>query len=156
MGYTTEFDGKVEIVPPLNEAEIQFLKKFSGTRRMLREKGPYYVDGGGFAGQDHEPDIFDYNEPPDGQPSLWCQWVPAEDGNFIEWDGNEKFYCAKEWMEYIIDHFLKPECIAREQLPFLQANHVVNGVIIAQGEDDDDRWALFVLDNAVTTINYGR
>jgi hypothetical protein len=66
MGYTTYFDGAVEIDPPLNDEEIEFLTKFAETRRMDRTKGPYYVDGGGFMGQKNEPDIINFNRPPTG------------------------------------------------------------------------------------------
>lgn len=151
MGYTTEFVGEVDIVPPLNQEEIDFLNKFSTTRRMKRKNGPYFVDGSGFAEQGNDADVEEYNSPPDGQPGLWCQWVPTDGGNTIEWDGGEKFYHAAEWMEYIIDHFLKPGAVAASELPFLQANHVCNGRIEAQGDDRDDRWLLKVINNVVTT-----
>ena len=149
MGYTTDFDGEVSIDPPLNAEEISFLRKFNNTRRMAREKGPYYVDGSGMCGQDRESDITDYNSPPRGQPGLWCQWIPSDDGTIIVWDGGEKFYNAEEWMEYIIDHFLAPNAKAKKQLPFLQANHTVNGTIHAQGEERGDIWAIVVTDNIV-------
>lgn len=149
MGYTTDFSGSIAVDPPLNAQEIQFLRKFSETRRMDRTKGPYFVDGSGFMGQDHEADIASYNSPPPGQPGLWCQWVPTEDGTAIEWNGAEKFYDSAEWMEYLIDHFLKPGCVAKDALPFLQANHVCNGAIKAQGEDMEDRWKLIVKANHV-------
>jgi hypothetical protein len=151
MGYTTDFSGAVSIEPPLNAAEIEFLTKFAETRRMARTKGPYFVDGGGDYGQAREDDVTDYNRPPAGQPGLWCQWVPSEDGTTIAHDGGEKFYDSPEWMTYLIDHFLKPGAIA--DLPFLQKNHIVNGVIKAQGEDMDDRWKLVVTDNKVTVVN---
>jgi hypothetical protein len=151
MGYTTDFEGQVDISPPLNAEEREFLTKFSDTRRMNRQKGPYFVDATGFAGQDPMPDILNYNSPPEGQPGLWCQWTPTEDGSALEWDGGEKFYESAEWMRYLIDHFLKPGAIAKSHLPFLQTNHTVNGVIRAQGEDADDRWELVVENNRVTT-----
>lgn len=150
MGYTTEFSGSVRVEPPLNEAEIEFLNKFSDTRRMNRRKGPYYVDNAGMCGQDREPDIIDYNSPDPSQPGLWCQWVPTEDGTEIEWNGSEKFYDSPEWMQYLIDHFLRPGCKAASQLPFLQANHTVNGEIDAEGEESGDIWRLVVTDNKVT------
>jgi hypothetical protein len=133
MGYTTEFSGRVEVIPPLDKEEIEFLTKFSRTRRMARRKGPYFVDGAGFAGQSHEADVTDYNEPPAGQPSLWCQWIPTEDGAFIQWDGGEKFYGSSDWMKYIIEHFLKPDAIGRGELRFLKP-HICNGEIEASGE----------------------
>lgn len=150
MGYTTDFDGQITVEPPLNAEEAHYLNLFAGTRRMKRGNGPYYVLGTGDFGQGSDPDIQSYNEPPEGQPGLWCQWVPTEDGTAIEWDGNEKFYHAAEWMQYLIDHFLKAGALAAEALPFLQANHVCNGEIYAQGEDPSDRWNLVVKDNVVS------
>lgn len=153
MGYTTEFFGSVLIEPPLNTYEINYLKKFSATRRMLRTLGPYYVDGSGFVGQGHDPDIVDYNRPPEGQPGLWCKWIPTDDGTAIVWDGREKFYDSPEWMQYLIDHFLRPVARAKhyddtqfEQFTF---DHVLNGTIYAEGEDRNDVWDLIVENNTV-------
>lgn len=158
MGYTTEFYGEVTVTPPLNEAERTYLRRFSETRRMFRANGPYYLGTGQF-GQDEEPDVWDYNRPPAGQPGLWCQWVPTADGTGIEWDGGEKFYDAPEWMAYIIDHFLRGHAVAstrtadhdHRQFAEFTFDHHVNGMIEAQGEDPDDRWRLVVTDNVVTT-----
>lgn len=154
MGYHTEFDGSISITPPLNAAEIEYLNKFADTRRMHRKTaGPYFVKAEGFSGQDfNNADIIDPNTPPPGQPGLWCQWIPNEDGTAIEWDGGEKFYYSQEWMAYLINHFLQPGAIAKEALPFLQANHVLNGEILAQGEDIRDRWKLVVTNNVVMRV----
>ena len=153
MGYTTDFDGQVNVVPPLNQQEIHFLTKFSESRRMDREKGPYYLGTGDF-GQDRENDIRNYNRPPEGQPGLWCNWQPTSDGSAIEWSGAEKFYSSMEWMQYLIDHFIGSNPIAKqlhpEEFSFLQS-HTLNGEIGAQGEDRTDKWTLIVTDNIVTT-----
>lgn len=151
MGYTTEFDGHVNIVPPLNEWERDFLTKFAETRRMDRDQGPYYVDDPEPYGQGHEG-VRDWNRPPQGQPGLWCQWTPDEPSVLV-WDGAEKFYNAEEWMAYIIDHFLRPGAHAQGQPGFEEFtfDHTVNGEILASGEDSDDHWKLVVSDNAVTT-----
>lgn len=155
MGYTTDFSGEIKVEPPLNEHERTYLQKFAETRRMHRERGPYYVGAGGFMGQSHDSDVRDYNSPPPGQPGLWCQWVPSRDGEFIEWDGGEKFYSSEEWMAYIIDHFLKPGAAASKsgdtQFDGFTFDHVCNGVINAQGEDSEDVWRLVVHNNKVTT-----
>ncbi len=164
MGYTTDFDGSVSVTPPLNLHEVVYLRKFAETRRMLRDHGPYFVDGSGFCGQGDDPDIRDHNAPPSGQPSLWCNWHPTEDGTAIEWDGSEKFYDSEEWMAYLIDTFLKPGAALQEEMTdkvpgrdYLEAfahftfDHVVSGTIEAQGEDADDRWRLVVTENVVTT-----
>ena len=161
MGYTTDFHGTVSIDPPLNEHEVEFLRDFAQTRRMTRAAGPYYVGGDD---DRNSGDIYDFNRPPDGQPGLWCQWVPDLTGQFLEWDGGEKFYHAAEWMKYLIDHFIKPGAEAQElikglpdkvqvQFAYFTFDHVVNGTIEAQGEDADDRWALIVKDNVVYTAD---
>lgn len=155
MGYTTTFNGSVSITPPLNEEEIEFLDKFNRSRRMNRKNGPYFVDGNGDFGEDHDSDIIDFNGPPPGQPGLWCQWITNHDGTGLEWDEGEKFYNAAEWMQYIITHFLAPNAVAKSELPFLQANHTVNGEIDAEGESQGDMWKLVVTDNVVT-VKQGR
>lgn len=148
MGYTTDFTGTIEVTPPMGPELVTFLTKFNETRRMHREKGPDYVDGTGFMGQDHEGDVIDYNHPPAGQPGLWCRWTPTPGGTGIEWDGGEKFYHAGEWMKYIINRYIAPK------------GHVCNGEIMAQGEDYDDRWILIVNNNEVFVapgeISYGQ
>lgn len=152
MGYTTEFTGYVIVSPPLNPAEVAYLYKFSGTRRMARKLGPYFVDGNGPFGQHHDDDVVSYNAPPEGQPGLWCKWEPTRDGTAIAWNGAEKFYAADAWMAYLIDHFLQPRGKAQGQPGFedFTFDHVVNGEIKAQGEDPDDTWTLHVTSNAVT------
>ena len=152
MGYTTKFTRKIKIDPPLNKQEREFLIKFSETRRMNRTKGPYYVDGSGDYGQAHENDVINHNHPPDGQPGLWCSWIPSGKGDAIKWDGVEKFYKADKWMEYIINHFIGQNPKAKSELPFLEG-HKCNGVIRAYGEESYDRWLLFVSDNVVTTMD---
>lgn len=160
MGYTTEFYGEVNVDPPLNGDEISYLRKFAETRRMNRTKGPYFVDGAEFMGQAHEEDILDYNSPPPGQPGLWCQWVPTDDGRSIVWDQGEKFYDADAWMVYLINHFLKVGAHASiamhdfniniQYFKNFQFNHVLNGEFEAIGEESDDRWLLVVTNNIVT------
>lgn len=149
MGYTTDFSGDVAVVPPLNEAECAYLTKFAETRHMTRTKGPYYLGG-----PRDEADVTDGNTPAPGQPELWCNWVPTEDGAAIEWSGAEKFYGATEWMRYLINHFLKPGAVAStsgdKQFAGFTFDHVVNGAIDAYGEDPNDRWRLRVKDNDVT------
>ena len=149
MGYQTEFSGVINVDPPLSAEEIDYLNKFATTRRMDRANGPYFVGGSGFCGQGIDSDVISHNNPCSGQPGLWCQWVPTEDGKGIEWDGNEKFYDSVEWMQYIIDHFIGEAPLAKSELPFLKS-HTLKGEISAQGEDNEDTWFLIVKDNKVT------
>jgi hypothetical protein len=162
VGYTTTFTGSVAVTPPLNEHEIAYLRRFESTRRMDRDRGPYYC-GTGYAGQDIEPDVRDPNQPCSDQPGTWCHWTPTADGSAIEWDGGEKFYDAPKWMAYLIQTFLAPHARLSEELSAPVAgwyyapefehftfDHVLNGVIDAEGEDGDDVWQLLVTEGVVT------
>lgn len=165
MGYTTDFEGSVTIEPPLNKHEVSFLEDLNQSRRMNRTRGPLFVKGsdGTFgAGQGHDGDIINYNDPDPDQPGLWCQWMPLEDGSGIEWDGGEKFYNSAEWMAYLVKNLLAPSAVSYiaahadedERLRFFTCDHVVNGTIQAQGEDNEDRWDLVVTDNKTTVVGY--
>lgn len=156
MGYTTDFKGKIKVTPKLNQEEIDYLNKFSETRRMECDQGPYYVDRGGFMGQDDDQGkVKDYNRPPLCQPGLWCQWVPTECGEYIEWNETEKFYYSVEWMEYLIAHFIGPSPIAISELSFLKG-HTLAGKIKAQGESHDDTWTLVVEDSQVSIVDLSK
>lgn len=152
MGYSTEYTGTVTVNPPLGPVEIAYLNAFSETRRMQRSNGPYFVEGSGPFGQGRDGDVLDSNAPAAGQPGLWCNWVPTEDGSGIEWNGVEKFYYGREWMQYLIDHFLKAGGEAKGQPGFegFTFDHVLNGVLDAQGDESDDAWQLTVADNLVS------
>lgn len=149
MGYSTDFTGDFTVTPTLSISDRDFLKKFSSTRRMKRNVGPeygvegeFYVNGKGWYGQDHENNVVDSNTPPATQPGLWCQWIPTEDGNHIEWDGGEKFYNYVEWIKYLIEKILEPR------------GYKLNGTVEWQGEDSDD-FGKIVIENNVVRIGIG-
>ncbi|WP_019925928.1 hypothetical protein [Nocardia sp. BMG111209] len=151
MGYSTRFEGSVSVTPPLNRHERTYLRKFAGTRRTDRTRGPYFVGGSNIHGRGDDSDVLDQDRPPAGQPSLWCGWIPARDGSALAWDGIEKFHDADVWMRYLIDHFLRPGAHAQGRNGFgrFTFDHVIDGTIHAQGEDPDDIWDLIVTNNAV-------
>lgn len=174
MGYQTEFEGRIEIEPPLNPHEIAYLKRFNESRRMDREQGPYYCGTGPY-GQDVEADVRNQNRPDSSQPGLWCNWAPTEDGTALEWDGAEKFYDSEEWMRYIVETFLMPGCNIQGEMADLSINdslypgryyapefehftfdHVLTGTINAQGEELDDTWDLVVSNNFVKSVDRSR
>lgn len=160
MGYTTEFRGRVEIAPPLTAAQILYVNKFCNTRRMKRDakkaaempdplriavnlpigdEAGFFVGGLGYAGQDRDPSILNYNEPPKGQPGLWCQWEITDDGRYLQWNGAEKFYNYVEWMAYLIDHVFKSwRC-------------VLTGRIEWQGEEEGDTGVIVLKENVVSS-----
>jgi len=144
MGYTTDFSGKFDLNKQLSPKMAQYLKLFNETRRMQRNtdevfgvEGEFFVFGGGSFGQDHEPNIVNFNEPPSTQPSLWCQWTPTNDLMGIEWDNGEKFYSYTEWLVYLIHKVLAPN------------GYVLNGVVEYSGEEMGDVGEIVVVDNRV-------
>lgn len=161
MGYTTEFAGQFDLDKPLTEAHRTYLRQFNETRRMRRNpsltrkrpdpvreaaglpegpEGAYFVGEDGFAGQDRGFDVLDGNRAPQGQPGLWCQWTPNEDGTAIVWDGGEKFYDYVKWLKYLIHHFLRPW------------GYTLNGQVAWHGEDHGDRGVIHVRDNEVRAM----
>jgi len=161
MGYTTNFEGKFDLDHTLKPEHRAYLARFQETRRMKRREalaaervdglreavglpigreGGYFVGEAGRGGPNSGPDVVNPNRPPTGQPGLWCQWAPDELGTAIEWDGGEKFYYYVEWLEYLIAHFLGPW------------GYVLNGEVAYQGEEDDDRGTIEVIDNVVTKV----
>ena len=82
----------------------------------------------------------DSNKPPTGQPGLWCQWTPNDDGTAIVWDGGEKFYDYVAWLEYLVKNFLKPW------------GYVLNGTVNWSGEDQGDVGKIVAKDNKVSKV----
>lgn len=125
MTHNTKFTGRFYFNQKVDSYTRELLEGLSKTRRMKRDirklsshlmirldeaiqkygiEGQLYFDLRDY-GQYFDNSIMDYNQPPKGQPSLWCQWELRSDsnGDYLEWDGNDKFYCYIEWIQYIID-----------------------------------------------------
>jgi hypothetical protein len=164
MGYSTDFEGRFTVTPPLSEAQRAYLTAFSETRRMARDDRktearpdplreavglPVGLGGGYFVGEtvpswpDRSDDVTNYNDPPSGQPGLWCQWVPNRDGTAILWNEGEKFYNYIGWLEYLIEHFIKPW------------GRRLDGEVSWEGEERGDL-GIIVVDGNKVTIKYGR
>lgn len=161
MGYTTEFEGSLRVMPALTPAHAAYLLKFAETRRMKRRAevtairpdptrdaaglpvgydGAYFVGATAQFGQENTPDIVDGGVPPHNQPSLWCQWIPNSTGTAILWNGAEKFYEYERWLEYLIRNFLQPW------------GYTLDGEIEFQGEDLEDFGRIRVASNAVRVV----
>ena len=162
MGYHTNFSGSFSITPALKPEHIAYLQAFNTSRRMKRDAvkaesftdpvrlaaglpiGPeagYYV---GAAEEDHgqvrDSAVIDYNSAPAGQPGLWCQWTVSDDGTELLWDDGEKFYDYTEWLEYLVQHFLKPW------------GYTVNGEVEWEGESGDDLGIIYAKDNRIQAV----
>lgn len=157
MGYTTKFNGNFHLNTRLFDAQALYLLEFAKTRRVKRDVAvlqdvpdparvavglPLGTEGSYFANHRHEfseTAILDYNRPPAGQPGLWCHWVPTADAWGIQWDDGEKFYRYIEWLQYMIDHFLKPW------------GYLLSGAVSWRGEDPADTGQIRVVDNQIVS-----
>ena len=185
MGYTTDFEGSFKLSRKTTETEFNYINMISETRRMKRDvnklmeihkgefghptrtenpygnEGEFFVGGKGWAGQDADESVTDFNTPPgqpdfkvgsdfteswkesqrriksgECQPSLWCQWI-LTDKEELQWDGSEKFYNYVEWLKYLINNFFEEWGIK------------LNGEVTWIGEDSNDRGKIVVEDNKV-------
>jgi hypothetical protein len=111
MGSSTFFNGRFTLNKPLKDDLYKELINFNHTRH---------------------PDIMSYG--------LWCQWIPTDDKTTIVHDGGEKFYNYVEWLEYLIQHFLKPN------------GYILNGEVEGQGETMGDYFKIICRNNLVKKI----
>jgi hypothetical protein len=154
MGYTTDFFGRFDLDKPLSKDQAAYLVRFNETRHLqinveefldaddplrqavglpLGTEGEYFMGG----------DLHGNGDlPPSTQPGLYCKWRPTDDGEGIEWDEAEKFYDYTEWLEYIINHFLKVW------------GYTLNGEVEWRGEDYDDVGKIYVKDNVVKILSW--
>ena len=151
MGYTTNFTGHLNFNKKPTNALKEYINNFSKSRRMKRDinkikeldanwqnncfKGKLGIEGDYYIGKD-ENSVVDINCPPGNQPGLWCDWIINDDDKLV-WNGVEKFYNYKEWLEYLIFHFLERD------------GYILNGEIEFQGEYEEDHGFIVVKDNYV-------
>ena len=99
MGYTTDFQGRFECHPPLDQDQVNYLQAFNNTRRMARNPdlldqdplreavglpagrfGDFYVAGTGSFGHSQLVAIMGVLPCPEGVPPIGRLW-------------RRKFYC---------------------------------------------------------------
>jgi len=164
MGFSTKYLGHLTIHPPLNDAEADWLRAFAAVDRRLYTE-PYEVamnpravefdalqerrSGDGH----HGWDPFTSLTPRDGTPYPHLDWAPCLEGCCLAWNGTEKSRMSEEWLQYLIDHFLRPGAHARlagrpefEQFTF---DHVVDGVIAAERDDTRELFLIVCEDNRI-------
>jgi hypothetical protein len=153
MGYTTDFIGRVDIEPPLNEHEVMYLSAFAKTRHCERPGGMYAVSGNPYAGEEGLT-TDRMNALPLGMPGYWCDWEPCWDGCCLSFNGDEKFYSPAPWLRFLIAHFLKPGALAsksgEEWFEEFTFDHVLKGMIVGCRRDNKELFAIHVARNRVT------
>jgi hypothetical protein len=159
MGYNTEFDGAFTVTPALKEEHREYLARFAESPRVRRDetlagklydptrklaglpvgRDGAYVVAGDWNSVGRDRSIRDQSNPPAGQPSVSCQWTPSEDGATLAWSGEEKFYEYTRWLDYLIEHFLKPW------------GYSLDGEVRWRGEDFDDMGTIVATRNKIQT-----
>jgi hypothetical protein len=115
MGVTNRYLGHVEIRPPLNQAEYDYLRAVS--RGQVRLVGP----------DDLEP---------------WCPWEPCPHGCCLRWDGSASYGTGAEGLQMLINHFLSPvdpddpvDSLDATELTGFTFDHETNGVLACEADD---------------------
>ena len=173
MGYDTSFEGSIDISGKMTKEFVEFINRFSSTRRMKRNNekikeiypnwkelcyhGNLGTDGEYFApvsknyGQDEEESIVKYNSSPDSQPGLWCQWIIrtkeklSED--LKEYTGCITFDGGEKFYNYVewLEYLIENF--------FNPENLVLDGAILAVGESTDDATYIIIDKNQVITYD---
>ena len=153
MGYTTDFEGEIDITPQLPSDYVAKINEMASQRNNTYGDG----DEGSF---DHVLHGKRGKTPPTeglrnsawtAVPGCWCQWVLRQDigRTIIEWDGGEKFYDYTPWLAYLVS------LIKRDN-----PGSKFSGTINWAGEDKNDLGQLRVsadgtVSSHVGTITYG-
>jgi hypothetical protein len=180
MGFSTNYLGRLDIEPPLNAAEVDWLTAFADVdRRHFTD--PYEVPMNPRAftierdaeraakasapqparrRRRSEPvDPFTTLTPGDGSPYPHLDWVPCPTGCCLSWKHSrrgEKSRMAEPWLQYLIDHFLRPGALARTSnrpdFDDFTFDHVVHGTIAAERDDTRELWLISCADNEIETL----
>jgi hypothetical protein len=113
MGYTTTFEGELEIFPSLKPEQVTELNRFCRLRHSQR------VEEGRDANDNREASY---------APGLHCDW--ETDGFSLSWNGSEKSYDMFEWVQLLNERFFKPWGCTLE------------GEVVATGQRPGDVWCI--------------
>lgn len=167
MGYSTDYYGSFKIEPALSAEEVEKLNAWLTCRhtqldmkkiRMIDAEADEHTIDGKRLGQngwnwiksfvDSDGDkwepirelVIDYNEC-SPLPSLWSDLevnIDAAGDTWLSWNGSEKTYCMKEWLQLLIDVVFAPN------------GYKLNGRFDWEGEDRFDVGAIIIEDNNIT------
>jgi hypothetical protein len=182
MGFSTTYLGRLDIEPKLNPAEVEWLTAYAEVdRRHFTDPYEVPMNPRAFRLAEHhkqeeafrlkretatttrrrrraqvDQDPFTTLQPGDGSPYPHLDWKPCPTGCCIGWDSRtEKSRMAEDWLQYLIDHFLRPGAHASlsgkpdfEEFTF---DHAVNGIIAAERDDTRQLWLIVCRDNEIST-----
>lgn len=144
MAYSIDYIGHISVFPPLNEAEFSFLTAFC---ESTHELGMAKYDVSDNPRAPHPAGAVRALERPNDLPGVFCPWLPSCTGRcfVIPNDGSDRRDAAV-WLEFLIDHFLKPGAQASrsgiEEFASFAFDHRVDAVVAAHRSDSGALWLI--------------
>lgn len=127
----TDFIGRIQVRPPLNDAEHSFLLELLDSDRTLRGT----PTGRG------DPTV----------PFARLAWEACPDGCCLEWNCEEDSKWMLDSLRVVIDHWLKPGAKAEGRPAYAEFtfDHVLSGAVMGRSPTDRSTWFVTAIDNVV-------
>jgi hypothetical protein len=129
--HDTVFLGRIEVRPPLNEAERNYLADLAQSSSTLRGTPTGRGD--------------------DRVPFVHLAWQPCETGCCLTWSGHERSRNMQLSLRFVVDHLLRPGAKAAGHKRFgdFTCDHVLDGTVIGKRYDDERVYVAEVTANRV-------
>lgn len=113
------FLGRIEVRPPLNEAERDYLVDLAHSSSTLRGTPTGRGDS--------------------SVPFAHLAWEPCADGCCLTWTGKEWTKFLLPTLRFVVDHLLKPgaKAAGHRRFPDFTCDHVLDGVVAGKRYDDE-------------------
>jgi hypothetical protein len=127
------FIGCIQVRPPLNDTEVDFLDDLADSGRTLRSTP---------TGRGN-----------DAVPFARLAWTACIDGCCLRWDGS----AATKWMvptlQFLVDHLLGARGVAREHPRFagFTFDHVLTGAVVGRAYDDRTTTVVDIADDVAAS-----
>jgi hypothetical protein len=164
MGHSTTYLGRLDVTPPLNASEIDWLRAYAAADRRCYSDtydvamNPRAHAREVYAAAEASPQRSSFTELLSrGQeaPGARCDWVPCGEGCCLSWQRTEKSNIGEQWLRFIVDHFLRPNAHASSSMnadfEAFTFDHVASGTIAAERDDSRELYLIRAEDNAIWT-----
>jgi hypothetical protein len=146
VGYRVKAVGHIDVRPALNDEEFEYLMAFAESRRWRRSADPWAVPSAPFGMDEDHGEVEGYDELPEGQPGVWCPWVPSCVGRclVVRDTADGKQYGLTPWLAYLDETFLRRGARAQGAAGFesFTFDHELSGVVAAHRSDSGEMWLI--------------
>jgi hypothetical protein len=147
MGYDTHYVGHIQVTPPLNNAEFEYLTAFAETPHVAEDPSPYAVSDNPRAPRPVGPKGYSVLNRRDDLPDCICPWIPSCGGRcFVIKDDRGQHHDAAKWLQWIVDHFLKPGALAGvsgdDDFAEFTFDHSLGAAVAAHRSDSGRLWLI--------------